>query len=30
VPSVCIDRMNRAYLLIDTETLAYEARPTAA
>ena len=29
VPSVCIDRMNRAYLLIDVETLAYEARPTA-
>lgn len=30
VPSVCIDRMNRAYLLIDAETLAYEARATAA
>lgn len=24
VPSVCIDRVNRSYLLIDTETLKYE------
>jgi hypothetical protein len=28
VPSVCIDRINRSYLLIDSVTLAYSRRDT--
>jgi predicted phosphodiesterase len=28
IPTVCVDRVNRAYLLVDLATLAWERRPT--
>ena len=28
VPTVCVDRVNRSYLLVDAETFAWETRPT--
>ena len=28
IPTVCVDRINRSYLLVDTATFAWERRPT--
>jgi Icc-related predicted phosphoesterase len=28
IPTVCVDRVNRSYLLVDVSTLAWETRPT--